>query len=254
MKNTVFFSLVMLSSIALGAGEKRLSLVSMGVEGYDAFAPIRSYLDIGVARKEAACEILSPRAGTKAASRPWLPFDFYTNIHDDAERTKAQNAGTVGEADIFWVGDNGNRNAGNANHDATREVTAAFLGSLEFQQCRRQTDRFSCLLAFTRGSVVFKTLISVVAWPKEDGCTAAAFQCTKPYENEGTTHCQPDGWTRKIHEVVALASLTGAASDKFWRVTDEKKKTDVSSVEAVFQNYDTATQAEGDRYREHVSP
>lgn len=243
-----------MSSFSWGAGEQRLSLIHMGVEGHKPLADVKSFLDIGVIRRGEKCEILFPRAGTKAATRPWAPFDFYTNITSDEQRQKAQDAGQVGEPDVFWMGDDHNRNAANHKHDQTREVTASFQKSLEFKEPRNGTDSFSRVLAFTRGPIVFSSLILVKTWARGAACAAAAFQCTKPFQREGVTECQEDGWTRKIQGVVATASASGASWDYFRGITDERLKNDVSAVEGIFQRYHADFEGHGEPFRETVAP
>src|SRR4051812_7503854 len=124
-----------------------------------------------------------------------MPYDFYTNVRDAAEQEAQKIAGALGQPDIFFDGDNNDRNGQKQSHLWTRAVTPEFLGSLDFLEKVRQKDWFSHLIRFTRGKVAFSALVSVRAWVHEGKCTAAAFSCTKTSTaSDGTTRCAPDGW------------------------------------------------------------
>lgn len=251
-------SLGLLIAFPALAKPARQSLVVLSVEGYDAYKDIRSLLDIGVVASGESdaltCAIADPKPGTKAAGRPWAPFDFYTNVLTQEEMDQEEAAGRLGEADIFFDGDNHNRNRGKHSHRWTRQVTDAFKGSLDFLQKKTDKDSFSFLLQFTRGKITYGGLVRARTYPKDGQCVAETVLCTKTYEADGKTHCHPDAWTKRVTDIVAEASVSGALSDKLWRVTDEKLKTDVASVSVVFQDLDKDGDDLGKPYKEKVAP
>ncbi len=240
-----------------GASEVRQSLVSLRVDGYEALKNERSYLDVGVKRIEEAagprCEILSTRAASKAAKQPWAPFDFYTKINVKLEQDDAIATGKLGEPDIFFVGDDGNRNGARDTHRLTRVVADNFRGSLDFNEARREPTWFSFLVAFKRGRIDYQGLMSVRTWLEADQCRSAVFLCSKTFAKDGQTFCEPDGWTRQVLEVIAEADVAGALSDSLFSVTDEKQKNDVAAVYLRFQDLDTQGQPVGAPYSEKVA-
>lgn len=246
-----------LSASAGAAGESRQSLVSLRVDGYDALKNDRSFLDVGLKKVDdaagARCEVVSPDAKTRAAKQAWVPFDFYTNINLKEEQDDAIANGRLGEPDIFFAGDDGNRNGKADSHKLTRLVADNFRGSLDFSEGRREPSWFSFLVAFKRGKIDFIGLMSVRAWLDGDKCKSAVFFCTKTFKKGGQTHCEPDGWTRQLLEVIADADVPGALSDTFFSVTDEKLKNDVAAVHLRFQDLDTKGQPLGGPYTEKVA-
>lgn len=258
IQNLYRFAVLSLSLAASAlAAESRQSLVSLRVDGYDALKDDRSFLDVGVKKVDDAagsrCEILSPVPTTRAAKQAWAPFDFYTNIKLKVEQDEAIAAGRLGEPDIFFVGDDGNRNGKNDSHKVTRLVTDNFRGSLDFTEARREPTWFSFLVSFKRGKIDYQGLMSVRAWLATDKCKSALFLCTKAFKKDGQTHCEPDGWTRQVLEVIADADVPGALSDTFFSVSDEKAKNDVAAVHLRFQDLDGKGQPQGAPYTEKVA-
>jgi hypothetical protein len=231
----------------------RVSLVSFAIRG--AYEDIRSYWDIGVKPtmdgEDLTCEVLAPRPASKASKEKWAPFDFYTNITAAQKEDGTDVKYMKGESDVFFKGDDDNRNASSDSHALTRTVTDSFRGSLEFLQKKQGKDWFSFLMHFQRGKVEYKGLVLVRTWPEDGECKAAAFHCTDLVEKDGVFTCEADGWTRRLTAILAKADLFGASFD--WRVTDEKKKNDVSAIFGVFQDVDKDGLDKGASYEEKLA-
>lgn len=231
-----------LAQTASAYSPDRESLVSLRTDYYK---DVRSYWDVGVDKDE--CAFLPPQT-KKTAAQPWAPFDFYTNVVDKAEQDKHKAAGTLGEPDVFFDGDNNNRNASKDPHDWTRIVADQFKGSLTFLQKRVTKNEFEFLLSFKRGLIDYKTLILTRAEIRKGKCTVFTVNCTDTSEKGGKTVCNKGGWNRELVEVVAQADSGGFASDKLFGVTDEQKKNDVYAVFGKFQDLDENGEPKGDPY------
>jgi hypothetical protein len=240
------------------AQESRKSLISFRVEGYDKLKDVRSYLDVATQLSTLAetpeCIFLSPLAGTKAARQPWAPFDFYTNVLNAEEQAQFKAEGTLGEADIFWKGDNANRNAAKYTADWTHLVTDSFRGSLEFMEKWQERDSFGFLLRFTRGTIDFQSLVKVRTWLENGSCQAEVVGCTDMEVVGGKTQCRPGGWNRHLLEVIAEASISGALADKFYGTIDQKKKTDVAKVHLVYKEFDKDGRLLDQVWKQKVAP
>lgn len=249
------------SSLAFSASPTRLNLVTLGISGYDKLKDVKSYLDVAVEKQNSPqgpkCVLLSPRAGTRAARHDWAPFDFYTNVLHDEEQRLEDKAGRLGEADIFFAGDNNNRNGGTDSHEWTRRPTDSFRLSMDFLERIVNKDWFSFAIEFTRGKKIhYKRLVSARTWlSAKKECKASVFDCTDTFTApDGTLRCHPTGWTRILSEVVAEASTAGYTSDVFFRVTDEKAKNDVASVSIWYDDLDALGRPLGKPYLEQVAP
>jgi hypothetical protein len=254
----VFISGAKTSAEAL-VKHSRLSAVEFSITGYEPLSDVRSYLEAGVAEDpsdmETPCKVLEPRANTVAAKQPWAPFDFYTNIRDVAEQSAHTKTKTVGEPDIFFAGDDGNRNRANHKHQWTRRVADNFKGSMEFTEKRLAKDWFSFLVVFSRGALSNKSLLSYRTWMQKGQCQGAVFECTKRLvDTNGKSLCEPDGWTKQVSRVVAEASISGAAYDKLFGTNDEKKKNDLAALNVEYRNLDANGDPIGDFYLEKVAP
>lgn len=259
VRNAIAFFLVLLNvGTARGSqGPLRLSVLEFSVIGYAPLKDVRSYLDVGLKPSETsedACDILKPHSKTAASRQPWAPFDFYTNVLNPEEQAKEKAAGSLGEADIFFPGDNFNRNDSDKSHEWTRKVATNFRGSLDFLEPQISETSFSFSLKFTRGLLSYGGFIRVTPRLTKGQCSAAVYFCTKPLKQaNGKTACAPSGWTKKIHRIVAEASVSGAMSDKFNGVVEEKKKNDIASLSIEFQDVDSSGDEIGSRYLEKVA-
>ena len=262
-KFSTFRLIAVLAFLATGlcanaAQDTRKTLVSFRIEGYDKLKDVRSYLDVATTLAGTSdapeCILLSPLAGTKAAAQPWAPLDFYTNVLTPEDQATFKTEGTLGEADIFFKGDDTNRNGAKFTADWTRRVTESFRGSLDFLEKRQERDSVGFLLRFTRGVVSYQTLIKVRTWLDEGVCHAEMLGCSDTEVIGGKTECRAGGWNRHLREVIAEASVSGALADKFYGTTDEKKKTDIAKVHIVYKQYDKDGRLLDQVWKQKVAP
>ncbi len=238
---------------------ERLNVVNLAIEGYSALKDHRSYLDVGVLPvfengTLSKCELLPPRKSSKAASQPWFPFDFYNNVLDSSTQNTQDKSNRLGEPDIFFEGDDNNRNGREDSHRWTCHVHDAFKGSLSFSEKVIEPDQFTFQLAFKRGVVAYEALFRTRAFVRDGKCAAATDHCTQIEDKDGKKTCAPNGWSRQLLQVVAQANLKGALSDTLLGVTDEKAKSDVAALFAIFQNIGPSGEPLGQPYREKQAP
>jgi hypothetical protein len=235
----------------------RRNVLEFSVTGYAPLKDVRSFLDVGLKPSDISadtCEVLIPRQATLASQQPWAPFDFYTNILSPEEQAQEKTNGTLGEPDIFFSGDNFNRNSSDKSHVWTRKVVSNFKGSLDFLERKVGKDSFSFWLQFRRGLLSYGGLVSVRARMKNGQCVAAVFLCDKPLKKaDSTTFCDPAGWSKKIQRIIAEASVQGAMADRFSGVLDEKKKNDIGALFIEFQDVDALGEEIGSTYVEKVA-
>ncbi len=238
-------------------GFLRRTVLEFSVTGYAPLKDVRSYLDVGLKPaedSENSCELLTPLPGTLASKQPWAPFDFYTNVVTAEEQAKEKASGSLGEANIFFSGDNYNRSSSNKSHEWTRKVVSNFKGSLDFLEPAVNKGSFSFLLRFQRGLLSYGGLVSVRASVAKGQCDASVYLCEKPLKKrDGKTSCDPAHWTKKIHRIIAEASVSGAMSDRFAGVVEEKKKNDIGSLFIEFQDVDPSGEEIGSTYVEKVA-
>jgi hypothetical protein len=238
----------------------RHSVLAFSVTGYAALRDVRSFLDVGIEKiKEEGghrCEILHPLPTTKAARQPWAPFDFYTNILTAKEQKAAAKEGTLGEPNIFFAGDENNRNNEGHSHKWTRQVADNFRLSLDFIKGPKVKNWFSFVIEFTRGKIFNQRLVSTRAFLDSKGeCRAIIYDCSAiTIARDGSLSCTEDGWTRAILQVQAVASTSGALSDYYRGVKNEKSKNDVSKVLIELDNLDKKGMPEGSPYIHEVLP
>ncbi len=252
------FALFALATSAIAETSTRITLMTLAVEGYDRLKDVRSYLDVGISSERTEtgldCGFHTPRKGTTAAAQAWAPFDFYTNILSKTQQEEHEAKGGLGEPDVFFAGDDRNRNSQSQSHRWTRKVADNFQGCIDFLEPKRDKSNFSFLVKFTRGLIQFESLFSARTWAEGDRCRAAIFDCTrKVRESDGTTRCESDGWTRKVLELRAQADLKGGLSDTLFRVTEEKTKNDVASIQGLFQDVDGQQRNVGKPYLETLA-
>jgi hypothetical protein len=235
LKKSFYFilSVCLLSSFLKAASNppvsyKRVSLLDISVKDYKPFEGMFSYLDVGISRKEDSqkpeCDFLSPQVPS-GETWPWSPFDFYTNVRSDAEQK--QFSAELGSSDVFFTGDDHNRNASTDSRAWTRKVTSNLLGSIDFLEPKKGKGWFSFRLKFTRNKLKFDGLIAARTWEEKGECKAKLFLCTKKIEKQGELNCESGGWTRSIDHVEAFADKAGGTYD-YWNGTkDAKLKNDI---------------------------
>lgn len=225
------FVLTIISDSAQG-NVRRIQLFSLTSEGYEELEKKQMSWDIGVqetANNQGAieCSLLRPREGTQAAKWEWAPLDIYYNAVDDAERTRLR--AQWGERDIYFEGDDLNRNGKGEDHTWTLKVPKDFRESLDFFS-RKMNDsqtRLELDIGVTRGSLVMRRLFRVDAVLENGRCVAHAFLCTKP-DDKGI--CDENNWLHQIREIVAHIDVAGGLLDRARAVRSGKLKNDIESL------------------------
>src|SRR5690606_23735236 len=135
------------------------------------------------------------------------PFDFYSNVVDATEQQENAAARKLGEPDIFFPGDDNNRNGDKASHRWTRAVAENFKGSIDFHDRTVQSHLVSFRIHFQRGPLEFHALIAARSAKRMDGtCRSVAYYCSLPVEHpDGSFACAKGGWTHQLLEVTAEA-------------------------------------------------
>lgn len=228
----VLSSFLFVCSLSYAGPEfQRVSLITFSIEGYAPYNDKRMYLDAGVHDVNGACELLTARAGSRAAQQAWTPLDFYGNQVGGGPNQQP------GESDLFFAGDEHNREAGTIDASATLTPDPYLLDSFDFDQARRAKDWLSFNLGFTRGYLVYHTLIGVRAFRDGDHCSAMAVLCAKPVAGEnGSANCEADGWTKHVTAVIAAASISGALRDRFRTIHRDRERHDIASLDGVISD------------------
>jgi hypothetical protein len=207
----------------------------MTVEGDPIHADIRISLDAAVqeisASPVARCELLSPRPSSRVAEQVWSPLDLYANVRNSSEQQ--DNASTLGETDVYFPGDDGNRNGGTDGASWTMAVAPFLLDSLDFLQRHQTESAFDFVLGFTRGGLHYQGMYEVRTEYAQDHCGAALYRCTQSTDQNASTSCSADGWTEQVQQVIAVADKWGAVGDEFRHFDRDRERNDLSSLDAV---------------------
>lgn len=232
-------SLLVCGSLHARDKQQRLHLTNFKILWGETELEAQSHLDLGVEETDASgvrvCKILNP-AAPKVSEKKWIPLDFYTSV---AQEEQAKHAATIGQADLFFKGDDLNRNGVGDSYKFTRELAPSLRESLAFLDKVTQDDKVQVLVTFRRGKLKFDGLMEARAIEVKDGCDAALVFCTK--SNAATKaaddklKCDADGWTHRILTIRAVADEKGYAADKAaslfsFTAMKETEKNDVFSL------------------------
>jgi hypothetical protein len=216
------------------AAPQRVTVATMSVEGLPLFGDSRTSVDAGVQDQTGDgthhCELLTPRPSSRVAGEPWSPLDLYMNVRSASEQQ--EDAATLGEPDIYFQGDDGNRNGQTDSASWTKEVPPFLLDSLDFFDPQRDDSAFTFVLGFTRGDLHFRGLFTARAEWQSNRCGVALYRCTQPSDANGSS-CAQNGWTEQILQVIAVADKWGALRDQFRHINRDRERNDVFGLDIV---------------------
>lgn len=219
----------------------------MMLQGYRQLEKKTLRFDVGIKEKKdqtgnLSCTLITPRPGKAAASLPWTPFDFYGNTLSEPEH-KDSLLNAQKRRDIFFVGDDFNRNGRKDSVEWTMDPHPAFAQSLHFSNFLPFRDQFQFSLQFSRGTrnerglLQFAALLGVSSYvgviDSKELCWAKATLCTHVgTDSDGKPFCS----TSKEHPIYEVARIRAqfdypaAAKDYMSSVVDERQKHDVKEL------------------------
>jgi hypothetical protein len=236
---------------APGMSWTRGHIVEMAAEGVPKLKDKLLSLDLGLKPvlngDSPICRIEEPRQNIqsepyqKAIKLAW-PFDFYANSLPTDKKSD-------GEANIFWVGDDRNRNGErNDPHDKTMSPHAAFSECLKFSELTwsKLHDQFIEFFTFTRGTrdadgqINFQGLVTTKTYLEKGECKAYAELCLKFEGPVGSKKCKTGEPKYKLAKIIADIDYNKA----WWetvKLISETQKHDVTSLRAVVYDIDEKT-------------
>jgi len=231
---------------AFAGTTKRVHLVRFVSEGYPAYKNKVSSLDVGVSGDNVNCELLDPQKKTKAAAARWAPADLYTNAQTAAE---FQGAGArQGEKDIFFVGDDNNRNGAGQSYQATLVADTSLTNSMDFENKVREKDSAQYGFRFTRTGILYQTIIRIEAKPSKEGCTALAYVCDR-VEGAG---CAAGGW-KQFRRAIVTVDVKGGLMDSFKPPASDKERNDIKELRLELSEVDGEGYPKGSPYEKVVA-
>lgn len=232
----------------LANGAKRVHLFKFTSEGYEALKNKISSVDIGL--DEGACELLAPRQGTRAAGFPWAPADLYTNVQTEAEKKTA--GPRLGEKDIYFAGDDNNRNGNGQAYDWTLVPDTSLTNSMDFLKKQVSKKEASYFFRFRRTGIDYQTVIRYTAHRTTTGCTAMAYVCDKGQVDTATQQCRAGGW-RHFRKVAVGVDVKGALTDKLIAPKTDKERNDIAYIKVELANVDGEGNPVGSPYEDIVA-
>ncbi|MBI4403881.1 MAG: hypothetical protein HY537_06965 [Deltaproteobacteria bacterium] len=220
----------------------RVHLVELAVQGYAPFKDKLTSIDAGILKitegDKTRCEILEPRASSVLSQKLWAPLDFYSNVVNETEE---EIESRHGEPDIYFDGDDNNRNGSNDSHMKTLTPLQSFAKSLAFGK-RTSTDKSSLSfpIQFKRGEIHFSGHLQVATSAGQGSCRTSAYlwlQTNPPGESKPRIRYE-------LRKVIAYADLVGGTLDKilswspFSKKAPEADKKDIKKVEALVAEVD----------------
>ncbi len=229
---------------------RRVRLVKFVSEGYPPLKNKVSSLDVGVLEKKdgenVVCEILDPRPKTKAASTRWAPADLYSNAQSPKEFATA--GARQGEKDIFWVGDDNNRNGGTDSYQLTLGPDPVLTNSMDFEDKLATKNGFSYRFRFTRKGIHFETIVRVEAKALNGNCTAYAYHCDRLEGDQ----CAAGAW-KNFRRATVVVDVKGALQDSFKPPTSDKERNDISALRLELSEVDAQGYPKGEPYEKVVA-
>lgn len=217
----------------------------------DGYAPLKnkwSNLEIGL--DTVNCELLAPRQETRAAKFPWAPADLYSNIESGDEKSSAGER--KGEKDIYFIGDDNNRNGRYQSADWTIVPDASLTNSMDFLNKKADKKEVSYFFRFQRTGILYETIIRINAVNQEQGCTAIAYVCDKNRVNLADKECTAGGW-RQFRKAIVGIHVSGALTDKFKQPKSDRERNDISFIKVELANVDANGIPTGAAYEEVVA-
>lgn len=182
----------------------REHLVELVVINSSLFANALISIDAGVGwmpvNQGDQCQLLDPMR-KEFTKLPWAPLDYYKRLE---ERGVKEAADLEGAPDIYFEGDDDNRNGRKDASDLTSIVDPA-RKDVVFKRLSRGPVEAVFAVGFDRGALAFTSLMKVRALEKDGDCVAEAIVCHPTRTDAmGVTVC--DGaWSNPIDQIRAHA-------------------------------------------------
>lgn len=268
--NEIHAARVASSEVDRHVAYSRIPLVRIRLKELASYENVVSHLDIGVEETVSpsgihSCSILRPREGARIQTKddgtqvmtgkerawPWSPFHFYNNVVDEEERATFKDS--LQEPDIFFPGDDFNRNARSksdplASCSWSRRVDEKYEKCFTFVLLKPEVpNAFRMSIQFQRGQLDWKGLLAVVAEydAREAQCKAYGLLCSDiRYDGNGSPSCAEGGWTHQLHEVLAYPDTKGYAADLVRSALftiPETQKNDIRRIEAQLSKISSTT-------------
>jgi len=239
-----------MASSAFGATAKRVHLVKFMSEGYAPHKNRISSLDVGVSESKEGdklkCELLAPKVGSKAAAARWAPADLYVNVQTPTDFAKA--GARQGEKDIFFEGDDNNRNGAGQAYTTTIATDPTLTNSMDFENKTVTADSVTYGFRFTRTGILFDTIIRIDAKPSAEGCTAIAYVCDQMSGKE----CTAGAW-KQFKRAIVTVDVKGGLMDSIRPPASDKQRNDISSLRLELSEVDGEGYPKGSPYEKVVA-
>jgi len=202
----------------------RAHLVEFTSEGYEPYKNKVSSIDVGVLENRSdrgvECELLAPQASTRAAKQPWAPQDLYTNVVSEQEKT--EHPDRQGEKDIFFTGDDNNRNGTKQSYQSTMIPETMLANSMDFENKKIEKSEFTFSFRFTRKGILVERRMKLKVKPTGSTCVAGAYICANN-DNSCTD------W-RLLHKVVVHVDVKGGIKDRVRPPASDRERNDIKKV------------------------
>jgi hypothetical protein len=254
----LLFSLSATSLVVAQPLISRQHLVEMSSTGYDKLKDKIMSLDNAVETTidddGVTCEVKEPRK-SKTSQMSTAPMHFYANVIGDDRVTND----TRGENDIFWNGDNFNRNGRTDSYLKTMDPHPAFGSclhftlqekskNLKFKFDQKAQAAYAFGVNFRRGTpdkyglVDFNALMEIRTYVDHSeavpSCKSYAAVCLNTGELNGKQVCQ-DGMWQQLRTIVAELNYKIAFREYFSFTTiPETEKHDVDALSGLVSDLD----------------
>lgn len=233
---------------------RRLHLLQFVSQGYAPIKDKASSLDVGVMETTeesgVRCELMAPRTDSRVAKQPWAPSDLYTNVLTEEEKqTEVKRAG---EKDIYFEGDDKNRNNKQETYDWTLAPDTKLTNSMDFGNKTQTPSEVSFYLQFTRTGISYETLLKISTIPSATGCAAYAYVCDSQALDKETRSCKTGGW-RRFSRAIVDVDVKGALMDSLKPPPSDKQRNDIKALRFSLSKVDEKGIPVGDIYEETVA-
>jgi len=179
--NETFSRINLLRIYSVGALTDYFTSIDFGIEKYFPFSSGAH-----------ECRILQPMTD-ELRSRSPSPAHLYMN---KTEAEVKDGKGNTDAEEVFFPGDNDNRNGREDNHEWTQIPSQEYLQFRKVWQITHGEYRF--YVSFDLGGYKFKGNVQVKTWANAEGCETGAYLCTE-VDEQG--RCTSEDWSLRIESL-----------------------------------------------------